>query len=368
MIPIYTPFKCSYGRAHKAIESGWISSQGSYIKEAEETIKTYFNYSNFILLNNGTTATHCLFLALRKFHPEITTIYVPNNVYVAVWNCVLMEYPKSAIRVLPICEDLCIPTDEASLKALEPNSAIVIVHNVGNIIDIAEIKRIRPDIILVEDMCEGLFGHYKNGAYVGASPDVLCSSISFFANKNVTCGEGGGVVTGHAHVADYIRRVINQGNTNVRYIHDIHAYNYRPTNIQAALLLDQFEHADEICRRKSAIFDRYADNLADCPQIHLPRSASPSANWMFLIRLADSTGFDIIAEYCKEKGVDIRPFFHPLNAHTHLANINYSADSLSLQLSKECFILPSYPDLTLEQVDYISSVIKQFVKERLSIN
>jgi perosamine synthetase len=363
MIPIYTPFSCEYKRAHIAIDSGWISSQGSFIKEAEVAISKYYNYSNFILMNNGTTATHCLFLALRHFHPEVTTIYVPNNVYVAVWNCVLMEYPESAMKVLPICEDLCIPTGADFLNGLARDSAMVIVHNVGNIVDVAAIKAARPDIVLVEDMCEGLFGCYKDGSYVGASKDVLCASISFFANKNVTCGEGGGVATENAEVAAYLRRVINQGNTAQRYIHDLHAYNYRPTNVQAALLLDQFEHADEICSRKAAIFARYAANFADCRRISLPRGGgSKPANWMFILRIAGSPGFDAVADHCRVAGVDVRPFFFPIEAHPHLKNVGHAEDSLSTDLSRECVILPSYPGLTDKEVDYISLIVMQFVQ------
>ncbi len=368
MIPIYSPLKCSYNRAFKAIESGWISSQGTYIKEAEKAISQRFNYSNFILMNNGTTATHCLFLALRHFHPEIKTIYVPNNVYVAVWNCVLMEYEKSALKVLPIFQDLCIPTDEQFLNALEPNSAIVIVHNVGNIIDVDKIKKIRPDIILVEDMCEALFGNYQSGVYVGANPNVLCSSISFFANKSITCGEGGGLATEHAHVAEYIRRIINQGNTSQRYIHDIHAYNYRPTNIQAALLLDQLDCADYICKRKTEIFNRYTEHFKSCKHIILPRSATPAAHWMFILQIKNSPGFDVVSKYCASKNIDIRPFFYPLNVHAHLSDIVYAKDELSTQLSTECFILPSFPELTDEQVDTISDTILEFANKRLHKN
>jgi perosamine synthetase len=363
MIPIYTPFECKYERTHAAIDSGWISSQGKYIKEAEAAISGYFGFDNFILTNNGTTATHCLFLALRHFHPEVTTIYVPNNVYVAVWNCVLMEYPASAMRVLPVTDDLCIPTTPEFLATLAPNSAIVIVHNVGRIVDVAAIKAARPDIILIEDMCEGLFGRYKCGAYIGAHKDVFCSSMSFFANKNVTCGEGGGFATQNGEVAAYIRRVINQGNTARRYIHDVHAYNYRPTNVQAALLLDQFEHADEICERKSAIFSRYTANLAGCPRISVPGSAAgaKSANWMFILQIAGCPGFDAVAEYCRVAGIDVRPFFHPIHAHAHLAAFEQKGDAVSERLARECVILPSYPGLTDDQVDYISSVICKFV-------
>jgi perosamine synthetase len=363
MIPIYTPWPCKYDRAKEAIDSGWISSQGKYIKEAEKRLEEYFSWNNFVLMNNGTTATHALFLALRKFHPEVQTIYVPNSVYVAVWNCALMEYSTTNLKVMPLTEDLCIPMDENFFNILEPKSAIVIVHNVGNIIDIDKIHSVRPDIVLIEDMCEGLFGKYPNGKYVGAHDAVLCSSISFFANKNITSGEGGGLVTQRADVAAFIRRVINQGNTSQRYIHDIHAYNYRPTNIQAALLLDQFDHVTEILERKQSIFSRYTEMLSNIPAISFPRTDN-CANWMFCLRIEGNESFQKVYEYCKEKGVDVRPFFYPISAHDHLADISVS-DETAERLQSECIILPSFPSLTDEEVNYIVGVIKSYTNEGL---
>lgn len=358
MIPIYNPWPCTYSRAKEAIDSGWISSQGKYIKEAEKRLEEYFDWNNFVLMNNGTTATHALFLALKHFHPEVNTIYVPNSVYVAVWNCALMEFPMTNLKVMPLAENLCIPTDEQYLKSLEPNSALVIVHNVGNIIDIDKIHVARPDIILIEDMCEGLFGKYSNGKYVGAHDAVLCSSISFFANKNITSGEGGGLVTQRADVAAFIRRVINQGNTSQRYIHDIHAYNYRPTNIQAALLLDQFDHVEEIIERKQNIFKRYMEKLSTIKGISFPRTQS-CANWMFLLQIEGNVSFDEVYEFCRNKGVDIRPFFYPISAHSHLADLNVN-DELADKYQRECIILPSFPSLTDEQVEYITSIIGEY--------
>jgi perosamine synthetase len=359
MIPIYNPWPCKYDRAKEAIESGWISSQGKYINEAEKKLTEYFNWNNFILMNNGTTATHVLFLALRQFHPDVQTIYVPNSVYVAVWNCALMEYPKSALRVMPLADNLCIPTDETYLKSLEPNSAIVIVHNVGNIIDIDAIYAVRPDIVLIEDMCEGLFGKYSNGKYVGAHNAVLCSSVSFFANKNITSGEGGGLVTQRSDVAAFIRRIINQGNTSQRYIHDIHAYNYRPTNIQAALLLDQFDYVEVIIERKKHIFERYMNNLKNLESVTFPRTANV-ANWMFCLRMKGNKRYEDVQSFCKEQNTDIRPFFYPITTHRHLSDIAAPNSDFAEQLQKECIILPSFPSLTDEDIDYISNVIIQY--------
>lgn len=358
MIPIYKPWTCNYKCAKEALESGWISSQGSYIKEAEFALTKYNNWKNFILMNNGTTATHAIFLALKEFHPEVTTIYVPNNVYVAVWNCALMVYPKSALKVMPITDDLCIPTDDDFLNSLDVNSAIVIVHNVGNIIDIHKIKKTRPDIILIEDMCEGLFGKYENGTYVGSDLNVLCSSVSFFANKNITSGEGGGIATQNDDVAHFIRRIINQGNTTQRYIHDILAYNYRPTNIQAAILLDQLEHLDDILEHKRTIFEKYSKAFKDINNIYLPRTAN-NANWMFCLQIKNNESFIKVEQYCKENGIDIRPFFYDIYTHKHLIDIK-KLDNRINKISNEVIIIPSYPELSNEEQKKIIDVIIKY--------
>ena len=101
MIPIYIPYIEKYkGLAIKAIESGWISNYGINIKNAEEKIKSLLNVKYCLLMNNGTSATHCLFLALKFKYPNINKIYVPNNVFVAPWNCALMEYEKTSLEVM----------------------------------------------------------------------------------------------------------------------------------------------------------------------------------------------------------------------------------------------------------------------------
>jgi perosamine synthetase len=240
MIPIYQPYienyKCS---AIKAIESGWISNHGEYVEKATQKLKEILKVPYVILMSNGTVATHCLFKSLKFKHPEISKIYVPNNVYVAAWNSALMEYPIEYLEVLPIDEHTWnMKEDEELILSLEKNSALLVVHNLGNIINVPKIKRLRPDIIIVEDNCEGVFGYYE-GVKSGCSNSSLCSSISFYGNKTITTGEGGAFITTDKIVYNYIKKIYSQGMSNERYIHDVHAYNYRMTNIQSAFLYDQ---------------------------------------------------------------------------------------------------------------------------------
>lgn len=241
VIKIYEPYlkDCSTS-IQDAIQTGWISSQGSYISKATNLLKSILHVKHVLLVSNGTTATHCLFMALKYKYPNISKIYVPNNVYVAAINSVLMEYPISMLEIMPIdIHTMNMRTDEEYILGCEQNSAILIVHNVGNIINVPRLKRLRPDIVFLEDNCEGLFGMYEN-YYAGTQS--LCSSTSFFANKTITSGEGGAILTNDDDLYQYLSRKINQGNTSTRYLHDMLAYNYRMTNLQAALLYDQLHY------------------------------------------------------------------------------------------------------------------------------
>lgn len=351
MINIYEPY-LKLNNVYKALESGWLSSQGEYINKSIDLLKNIFCIKHIILQMNGTTATHCLFMALKFKYPNIKTIYVPNNVYVAVYNCVLMEYPIENIRLMEIDIDTAnMRTDEEYIKSLESNSAIVIVHNVGNIINVPKLKRIRPDIVFVEDNCEGLFGMYEN-KYSGT--ESLCSSISFFANKTITSGEGGVFMTNDDDIYQYIYRKCHQGMSQKRYIHDIHAYNYRMTNIQAALLYDQLLIKDEIIEKKLNIFNLYDKLLKNHVYFFKSDENTKKSNWMYCIKLKNKTYSDVSYKL-EKKGIETRPFFYPINKHTHLSS--FKDDENAIKLNNNCIMLPSHPNLTDDDVKYICNSI-----------
>lgn len=160
MISIYNPNIKEYtSSAIDAIKSGWISNHGIYIKKATDKLKEILNVKNAILMANGTCATHCLFISLKYKYTNISKIYIPNNCYVAAWNSLFNEYLENEVEVMKMdINTWNINTDEEYIKSLSENSAMLIVHNLGNIINVPRLKKLRPDIIFVEDNCEGLFG------------------------------------------------------------------------------------------------------------------------------------------------------------------------------------------------------------------
>jgi perosamine synthetase len=317
-------------------------------------------------MSNGTCATHCLFLSLKFKFPEINTIYVPNNCYVAAWNAAIMVYEPSQLKVMKMSiETWNIDTSEEYLSSLDKNSAVLIVHNLGNVINVPRLKRIRPDLIFVEDNCEGVFGKY-NGIFSGCSEETLCSSVSFYGNKTITTGEGGAFMTQDHDVYQNIKKVYSQGMSNVKYLHDVHAYNYRMTNIQAGLLYDQLNDIDNILLKKKRVFDNYAillTPLIESGKILLFKKEenTESANWIFSIRIVgNKKSIEETNQYFKNHGIDIRPFFYPIEKHTHLSHFKNN-DLVSHILNTEIIMIPSSPNITLDQQKKVVNVIFDFV-------
>jgi perosamine synthetase len=367
MINIYEPATTKYSKsAIKAIESGWISNHGEYVSLSRQKICDTLNCQYSILMSNGTCATHCLFLSLKYKHPEIKKIYVPNNAYVAAWNSALMVYSIENLEVMKMNMNTWnVEVDENYIQTLDKNAAVLIVHNLGNIINVPRLKQIRPDLIFVEDNCEGLFGKY-NGIYSGTSYDTLCSSISFYGNKIITSGEGGAFLTNHKNVYDYIVKVYSQGMSSVKYLHDVHAYNYRMTNIQAAFLYDQLEDIENILINKKNIFENYELLLQPLIQnnkisLFTKEDNTENANWIFALRIIGNTKtIEQTINFFKNKNIDIRPFFYPINSNNHLKNIENN-DFISEVLNKEIIMIPSSPSITIEQQKYIVDIIGYFV-------
>jgi perosamine synthetase len=360
MIQIYKPFlnKNITKFAHEAIDSTWISSQGYYLDAAKEKLKELLGVKYVILTNNGTTATHLLSKSIESKNKNIKKIICPNNVYVAAWNSFL--YDKN-FELIPIDSDLNTwNIDLKKIEEIQEDEAFLIVHNLGNIINVPELKLKYPNTLFVEDNCEGFLGKY-NGKYSGT--ESLCSSVSFFGNKTITSGEGGCFITNDDDIFQYINNIRNQGQSDVKFIHNNLGYNYRMTNIQAALLYGQLLHIDEIIEKKKIVFERYYSNLNNLENVFFQKKEENTehSNWMF------SIGFNNLEETEKiklqhflfDKKIETRTMFYEIKKHSHLMNLDCET-TCAEKLNKEVLLLPSYPDLTINQVDYICESIKKF--------
>lgn len=371
MIPIYKPYLEKYkNSAIEAINSEWISNHGIYVDLAADKIKTILNVKYCILMNNGTSTTHCLFKALKFKHPEISKIYIPNNVFVSPWNCALLEYKEEMFEVMDINENtMNINTDEEYIMKLEKNSAMLIVHNLGNIVNVPRLKRMRPDIIFIEDNCEGIFGKYEN-IYSGTSEVSLASAVSFYGNKTITTGEGGAFFTNDLEIYKYIKTYYSHGMSQERYIHNVLGTNYRMTNIQAALLYDQLNDINHILELKKNIFDYYdrlfnkliISNKNNKIRFLITEDNTKQSKWMYIIIIKDIK-YNDFEKYMIEKNIQIRPIFYDIHRHDHLKKIKkMSNQEFTNTITENGVMLPSYPELTKIEQEYIVLCIEEYIK------
>lgn len=366
MIPIYQPFltKEVLKYAHQAIDSSWISNLGEFKEKATIKLIEILNISNCILVNNGTAATHLIYKALKLKKPKLRKILVPNNVYVAAWNSMLFD--NDDINLIPIVTN--IDTWNIDLEVLfeeckkhDPeDTAILIVHNIGGIVDVQKIKTNLPDFEIIEDNCEGLFGKYGEKF---SGTECLASSVSFYGNKTITCGEGGAIFFNDNDLFEKLNRIHSQGQTKTRYLHDIIGYNYRMTNVQAAILYGQLESLEEILKRKKDIFNLYAQQLSNNENIKLQKQENKceNANWMFAARVLKNKSFEQAQEFFNKNDIEIRNMFYPMSYHDHLQKYsNRNIEENDIILSKEIIMFPSSPLLEQSEVLHITKKIIEY--------
>ena len=362
MLPIYQPYlpKECLSYAHDALDSTWISSQGVYIDKAKELLKEATGSRFVVLVNNGTCATHMLALGLKYKYPQIKKLIVPNNVYVAAWNSFLYS---GGIELLPV--DAHPDTwnmNTGRIGKQQDDTALLAVHNLGNMMNVPELQKKHPGMIIIEDACEGLFGTY-NGLSAGTAS--LMGSISFFGNKTITSGEGGAVFTQDEDLFEYLNSVRGQGQSSVRYVHDKLGYNYRMTNIQAALLYGQLKIANRIREMKRDVFDLYKKELSSVEGVkfQVEEEGTTHAQWMFAVRFEQFT-FErkrALELFLFENNIETRPMFYPMNQHPYLKN--YQSDMTeAIRLNHQAIMLPSFPELTRGQVLAVCRKIKEFMR------
>lgn len=364
MIPIYKPYftKKSLFYAHDALDSTWVSSHGKYLSMTEEKLKEITNSKYLILTNNGTAATHLVANALYYKYPKIYKLIVPSNVYIAAWNMFQIN-PKYSL--CPI--DANIQTWNFNWQSIEFETmfntnliAILVVHNLGNIINVPELKKKFPHAIVIEDNCEGFLGSY-NSQPTGKSS--LAYSLSFYGNKTITSGEGGAFCTDDEDIYNKMNSIRAQGITSEKFIFDGIGYNYRMTNVQAALLYGQLEILDEILEKKQTIFNLYKKEL-EHKSIYFAEKEKGvnNSNWLLGIRFdLSKEKMDKLQLHLHYNDIETRPMFPPINYHKQYFEYG-DRFSVSKKIYETSLILPSYPELSLTEVKYICNTIKNFLK------
>lgn len=339
------------------IISNWISSTGKYVTRFEDLFAEYCGSKYALATSNGTTALHLALLALGI--GEGDEVIVPSFTFIATANAVSYTGAKP---VFVDSESETWNIDPAEIKkAITPRTkAIIPVHLYGHPADmdpILELARLHK-LAVIEDAAEAHGAEYK-GKKVGGLGVI--GVFSFFGNKIITTGEGGMVVTNDSELAQRMKLYRDHGmSPTKRYWHTVLGYNYRLTNIQAAIGVAQIERIDSIITIKLDIAKRYQKQLEGIEGINLPPQAKWAKNvyWLYSILVNKDFGIsrDDLIEELKLRGIDTRPLFPPL--HKQPIYDTGQCLKVSEDLSQIGLSLPSSAGLQIHEVDRVCGAIK----------
>jgi perosamine synthetase len=358
LVPVSRPHIWGEEKARlcEAVDGRWVSSRGPFLDEFETRFAEKIGVGYAVAASSGTAAVHLALdvLDLEKDDEVIVPDFTMISPVLAVLACGAVPVPIDADDTWNI--------DPTGIERAitEKTRAIVVVHTYGHpakidrILDIAR----RYNLRVVEDAAEAL-GARAFGRAVGSFGDLAI--FSFYANKVLTTGEGGMVVTDDPRLCERLRAKRNLcfgAEEETRFVHDEIGFNYRMTNLQAAMGIVQLQHLDEAVEAKVAIAREYNALLANVPGIVTPPDSAwgPNVYWVYAVLVEDEFGLDrkTIQLELKRNGIETRRFFYPLHRQPIMPRAGVrQAFPKSVNLSEKGLYLPSFIGMgssTIERV------------------
>jgi perosamine synthetase len=361
-IPVNEPKISSEAKANllEAVNSGWISSAGKYLGEFEENFAKIYGVKHAITVSNGTAALHVALMALGiKTGDEVI---VPAFTMAASWMAVLYTGAKPVFVDCEL-ETYNIDISQIEKKITNRTRAIMPVHIYGHpcaMDKIMELAR-RHNLAVIEDAAEAHGATYQE-KLAGTFGDIGC--FSFYGNKIITTGEGGMIITNSDELADKCRKLKDLHHSAKRFIHDGIGYNYRMTNMQAAIGVGELNHLAEYVDKKIWMAKLYNELLINIPGLKLPTTQPEVKNvfWMYAI-LIDQKTFGISRDELriklKDAGVDTRDFFYSPSDQPVLKDIVGSERFPNTELiAVSGLYLPSGLTISEEQIRFVCQKIK----------
>ncbi len=343
------------------IDGNWVSSLGKYIRKFEHAFADHCGTEFGLACSSGTAALHLALEALGIGPGD--EVLIPSFTLIVSANTVCMT-GATPVPVDVERDTWCIDPQEIEKHITPRTKAIMPVHMYGHPADMEAINYIakRCGLRVIED-CAQAHGAKVRDRRVGGIGDV--GAFSFYGNKMITTGEGGMVVTSDPEIAERVELLRNQAFEKERFVHRAVGFNYRMTNIQAAIGLAQCEKLADKVARKIEIADTYRELLIDCDDLQLPvcRSWASNVYWMFGVVLNTSFGRRgaEVREMLAQRGIETRSFFVPMNRQPVYQGTSDRWPDLrghfpvSERLSEYGFYLPSGLSLTREQQEYVVS-------------
>jgi len=342
-----------------AVRSGWVSSKGKFIPEFEEKFARYCGGRYGIATSSGTVALHLALAALGI--REGDEVIVPTLTFVATANAVTYTGARP-IFVDSHPDYWCIDPTKIEAVITPKTKAIIPVHLYGHPCDMEAIMDIahRHGLYVVEDAAEADGAEFK-GKKVGSFGNINC--FSFYGNKTITTGEGGMCLTNDSRLAEKMRILRDHGmNPNRKYWHDIIGFNYRMTNMQAAVGVAQVRKLDEFVDKKRQIAQWYANRLkalAEKGLIKLPPQMpwAKCSYWMYSILIQDEFGStrDEVIALLERNRIETRPLFYPV----HLMPPYNEGKSFPVaeELSRKGLSLPSGVKLRERDIELVTEAM-----------
>jgi perosamine synthetase len=363
-IPLSQPFLSELEAkfVHRAVQSGWLTQAGEYVVAMEKKIGIHLNSGRrdkeVTSTSNGTTALHLVLMSIGVGPGD--EVIVPDFGYIAPINAILM------CGAIPVVIDVnektwCIDTNMITNALSKRTKALIAIDNYGSFADIPEIRKHLPErVFLIQDAAESFPSKLSatNELFQG---DFV--TTSFYANKILTSAEGG-AISGPVQYIDKIKSLKNQSvKSKGAFEHVDIGYNYRISNLHAALFMAQWERLPEILEERNRVFDHYFQNFRkndlEFSSNQFPNYTNP---WLMTIKLTKSKfPIEMIRQKLGEKGIETRPGFKPASKHDYLAGKIRICGSInnSIELHNKILSLPTYPELTNKEIDYICSQLKQ---------
>ena len=367
-IPVNTPLMRGNEKKYleQCIDSGWVSSEGPFVAQFEEKFSARVQRNHGISVTNGTAALELAIAALELSKGD--EVIMPAFTII---SCAQAITRAGAVPVLVDAEPVTWNMDVAAIeeKITPRTKAIMAVHIYGLPVDMDPLLEIaaRYNLMVIEDAAEAIGLDYKERP-CGSMGDI--SIFSFYANKHVSCGEGGMVCVNDPKLAERCRSLRNLCFSSRRFVHKELGWNMRMTNLQAAVALAQLEQLDDFVLRKQRMGQRYRERLMGLDTITTaPASTTYADNgyWVFGIVLDEDLPFDatdVMTELGKRK-IGSRPFFWPMHHQPVFQNMSLFVEEhhpVSEKIARLGFYPPSGLSLDNDQIDRVSVALIEIIR------
>ena len=366
-----------------ALDAGWVSTGGAFITKLEKEMAAFLHTDNVAACQSGTSALH-LSLVEAGIKPG-DIVLVPPVTFIAAVNPVRYQFATPVfidcddsfcmdpLKLRTFCEEECTFTDGVLLHKGQPVKALVVVHVFGNMADMESIMSTaeKYNLKVIEDATEALGTKYTEGKYAGQYAGTIghFGCYSFNGNKIITTGGGGAVTANDTKVVDHIRYLSTQAKDDPHYyIHHQIGYNYRMTNLQAALGVAQFEELPEFIRRKQRNYELYKAafkgfTLADLMPF---REGTSSNKWFYSLKInrdkISATMREIITAL-QEKGIETRAIWGLINEQKpYEGEETYKLEKAPYYAAR-ILNIPSSTQITEEEIVYVAEEVKNLLKE-----